>query len=138
LNNVVAIAYLMQKYPYVFPIVGGRKVEHLQANLEALEISLGPEQITYLESIVPFDKGFPYTAFVSLTDYFFNVCKVGLYMLVARVTDLSTTSWPRLLDTLTDGLVLGRFTRLLGSSSFQNLFHCKNVENVVCIMSKTR
>jgi hypothetical protein len=119
----VAIAYLMQKYPYVFPIVGGRKVEHLQANLEALEISLGPEQITYLESIVPFDKGFPYSAFVSLVDYF-STCKVDLYMLVARVTDLSTTSWPRLLDTLTDGLVLRQFTRRLGSSSFQNPFHC--------------
>ncbi|KAF8814288.1 Aldo/keto reductase [Phlegmacium glaucopus] len=36
----VAIAYLMQKTPYVFPIIGGRKVEHLLANLEALEIFL--------------------------------------------------------------------------------------------------
>ncbi|KAN0074747.1 NADP-dependent oxidoreductase domain containing protein [Tylopilus felleus] len=57
----VAIAYVMQKTPYVFPIIGGRKVEHLQANLEALEIVLTPEHIKYLESIVPFDPGFPYT-----------------------------------------------------------------------------
>lgn len=49
----------MQKAPYVFPIVGGRKVEHLLANLEALDISLGEEQINYLESILPFDPGFP-------------------------------------------------------------------------------
>lgn len=61
----VAIAYVMQKTPYVFPIIGGRKVEHLKDNLEALEITLTKKQIEYLESILPFDKGFPYTTFVS-------------------------------------------------------------------------
>ncbi|KAF8814300.1 Aldo/keto reductase [Phlegmacium glaucopus] len=55
----VAIAYLMQKTPYVFPVIGGRKVEHLMANLEALEISLSDDQVKYLESVVPFDPGFP-------------------------------------------------------------------------------
>ena len=50
----------MQKTPYVFPIIGGRKVEHLMANIEALEISLTDEQIKYLESVVPFDPGFPH------------------------------------------------------------------------------
>ncbi|KAH0831887.1 NADP-dependent oxidoreductase domain-containing protein [Lanmaoa asiatica] len=59
--TAVAIAYVMQKAPYVFPIIGGRKVEHLQANLEALEIVLTPKHIEYLESIVPFDPGFPIT-----------------------------------------------------------------------------
>lgn len=58
-GNAVAIAYLMQKTPYVFPLVGGRKVEQLYGNLEALDISLSPEQIKYLESIIPFDPGFP-------------------------------------------------------------------------------
>ncbi|KAF8814291.1 arylalcohol dehydrogenase [Phlegmacium glaucopus] len=57
--NSVAIAYLMQKTPYVFPILGGRKVEHLLANLEALEISLNDDQVKYLESVVAFDPGFP-------------------------------------------------------------------------------
>ncbi|KAF8810939.1 Aldo/keto reductase [Phlegmacium glaucopus] len=57
--NSVAIAYLMQKTPYVFPIIGCRKVEQLNANLEALEISLNDDQIKYLESVVPFDPGFP-------------------------------------------------------------------------------
>ncbi|KAG1820694.1 NADP-dependent oxidoreductase domain-containing protein [Suillus variegatus] len=57
--TAVAIAYLMQKTPYVFPLVGGRKFEHLHGNLEALDISLSPEQIKYLESILPFDPGFP-------------------------------------------------------------------------------
>jgi len=63
--TAVAIAYVMQKTPYVFPIIGGRKVEHLQANLEALEIVLSPEHIKYLESIVPFDLGFPAAMIVS-------------------------------------------------------------------------
>ncbi|KAF9241167.1 NADP-dependent oxidoreductase domain-containing protein [Melanogaster broomeanus] len=57
--SAVAIAYVMQKAPYVFPIVGGRKVEQLEANVEALEIVLTPEHIKYLESIFPFDPGFP-------------------------------------------------------------------------------
>ena len=63
--TTVAIAYVMQKAPYVFPIIGGRKVEHLQANLEALEIDLTPEHIKYLEGILPFDPGFPTTLIVS-------------------------------------------------------------------------
>ncbi|KAJ3832948.1 Aldo/keto reductase [Lentinula raphanica] len=55
----VAIAYVMQKTPYVFPIIGGRKVENLVANLEALDISLSDEHIKDLKSILPFDIGFP-------------------------------------------------------------------------------
>ncbi|KAF9026155.1 Aldo/keto reductase [Hymenopellis radicata] len=55
----VAIAYVMQKMPYVFPIIGGRKVEHLKANVEALEITLSKEQIKYLEDCNPLDYGFP-------------------------------------------------------------------------------
>ncbi|RJE18578.1 norsolorinic acid reductase [Aspergillus sclerotialis] len=57
--TAVAIAYVMAKAPNVFPIVGGRKVEHLRDNIKALEIKLTPEQIEYLESVKPFDIGFP-------------------------------------------------------------------------------
>ncbi|KAK0231787.1 NADP-dependent oxidoreductase domain-containing protein [Armillaria nabsnona] len=59
--TAVAIAYVMHKIPYVFPIIGGRKVEHLKANIEALDISLSKEQVEFLEDIVPFDPGFPTT-----------------------------------------------------------------------------
>ncbi|KAI5119355.1 hypothetical protein M0805_008511 [Coniferiporia weirii] len=59
--TAVAIAYVMQKTPYVFPIIGGRKVEHLMTNIEALKLSLSEEQIKYIESIIPFDPGFPST-----------------------------------------------------------------------------
>ncbi|KDR66294.1 hypothetical protein GALMADRAFT_148039 [Galerina marginata CBS 339.88] len=55
----VAIAYLMQKATYVFPIIGGRKIEQLLANVEALEIVLTDEQIKYLESVSDYDPGFP-------------------------------------------------------------------------------
>ena len=64
--TAVAIAYVMQKTPYVFPIIGGRKIEHLMANIEALKISLSDEQIQYLEGILPFDLGFPANFIVSL------------------------------------------------------------------------
>ena len=63
--TAVAIAYVMQKTPYVFPIIGGRKIEHLMANIEALKISLSDEQIKYLENVIPFDPGFPSTMIVS-------------------------------------------------------------------------
>ncbi|EAU91209.1 arylalcohol dehydrogenase [Coprinopsis cinerea okayama7 len=55
----IAIAYVMQKTTHVFPIIGGRKVEHLMSNIEALSIRLTPEHIQYIESVVPFDPGFP-------------------------------------------------------------------------------
>ena len=66
LDTSVAIAYTMHKAPYVFPIVGGRKVEHLLANIEALSVRLSDEQIAYIEGILPFDKGFPNNIIVSV------------------------------------------------------------------------
>jgi len=57
--SAVAIAYVMQKTPYVFPIIGGRKVEHLiDGNLEALDIALSDEQIKEIDSVLPFNVGF--------------------------------------------------------------------------------
>ena len=49
----------MQKTPYVFPLIGGRKVEHLHANIEAIEISLSPEHVQQIEAVTSFDVGFP-------------------------------------------------------------------------------
>jgi len=57
--TAVALAYVMAKAPNVFPIVGGRKVEHLQGNIQALKIKLSEKQIEYLESVTPFEPGFP-------------------------------------------------------------------------------
>ncbi|KAJ7983118.1 NADP-dependent oxidoreductase domain-containing protein [Mycena polygramma] len=57
--TAVAIAYVLAKVPYCFPIIGGRKVEHLMSNIEALDFTLSPEQMEFLEGVVPFDPGFP-------------------------------------------------------------------------------
>ena len=56
---LVAIAYVLHKTPYVFPIIGGRKVEHLKQNIQALNVSLSPEQICRIDNAKPFDIGFP-------------------------------------------------------------------------------
>ena len=45
-------------------MVGGRKVEHLQQNIKALEISLSAEQIQRIEGAKPIELGFPYTHIV--------------------------------------------------------------------------
>lgn len=57
----VALAYIMQKAPYVFPIVGGRKLEHIKGNIDGLSISLTDEEILKIETAHPFDPGFPHT-----------------------------------------------------------------------------
>ncbi|PNP38584.1 hypothetical protein TGAMA5MH_09665 [Trichoderma gamsii] len=56
----VALAYVMHKAPYVFPIVGGRKVEQLRENIAALSLKLTEEDIAEIEAAVPFALGFPY------------------------------------------------------------------------------
>ncbi|KAL8713149.1 MAG: hypothetical protein Q9220_002670 [cf. Caloplaca sp. 1 TL-2023] len=55
----VALAYVMHKSPYVFPIVGGRKVEHLRGNIEALGLRLTEEDIGEIEGSYDFEMGFP-------------------------------------------------------------------------------
>jgi aryl-alcohol dehydrogenase-like predicted oxidoreductase len=57
--SAVALAYVMQKTTNVFPIIGGRKVEHLHANIQALSLRLTDDQIKYLESQTDFQIGFP-------------------------------------------------------------------------------
>ncbi|OSD00894.1 Aldo/keto reductase [Trametes coccinea BRFM310] len=75
--QAVAIAYVMQKTPYVFPILGGRKPEQLYANIEALNINLTDEQIRYIESASPFDPGFPFNLFGDGSDYGFLYKNAG-------------------------------------------------------------
>ncbi|KAL7928369.1 NADP-dependent oxidoreductase domain-containing protein [Trichoderma chlorosporum] len=57
--TAIALAYVLHKAGNVFPIIGGRKVEHLKDNIKALSIKLTDEQIKFLESVKPFDLGFP-------------------------------------------------------------------------------
>ncbi|KAF9012087.1 arylalcohol dehydrogenase [Hymenopellis radicata] len=73
----IAIAYVMHKTTNVFPIIGGRKVEHLKGNLEALDVSLSPEQIKYIDSINQFDPGFPHSLFGDGTTTVFMMSTVA-------------------------------------------------------------
>ncbi|OAG45211.1 hypothetical protein AYO21_00559 [Fonsecaea monophora] len=58
---VVALAYILHKAVdiNVFPIIGGRRVEQLEENLQALDIRLTQKQVDALEGVVPFNLGFP-------------------------------------------------------------------------------
>ncbi|KFZ11269.1 hypothetical protein V502_07631 [Pseudogymnoascus sp. VKM F-4520 (FW-2644)] len=57
----IAMAYVMQKAPYVFPLVGGRKVDHIKGNIHALSVDLTEEDIAKIERAYRFDPGFPHT-----------------------------------------------------------------------------
>ena len=65
----VAMAWALHKTPYVFPVIGGRKPEHLRANLEALSIALTDEHLKQLDGGVPLPPTFPYTLIVSASSY---------------------------------------------------------------------
>jgi diketogulonate reductase-like aldo/keto reductase len=56
----IALAYVIAKQPYVFPIVGVRKVEHLQDSIEALKVRLTAEEIKEIEGAYDFKLGFPH------------------------------------------------------------------------------
>ncbi|KAL1868909.1 hypothetical protein Daus18300_005745 [Diaporthe australafricana] len=55
----IAVAYVLRKSRNVFPMIGFRKVEHLQDSIQALSIRLTDEQVKYIEDQNPFDIGFP-------------------------------------------------------------------------------
>ncbi|KAL1850309.1 hypothetical protein Plec18170_007004 [Paecilomyces lecythidis] len=57
----VAMAYVMKKSPYVYPLIGCRTVDQLKGNIAALTIKLTDEDIHDIESSVPFEPGFPFS-----------------------------------------------------------------------------
>jgi aryl-alcohol dehydrogenase-like predicted oxidoreductase len=57
----VALAYVTQRAPYIYPIVGGRKVEHLKGSIESLRVALTEEEIDEIEGAYNFDYGFPHS-----------------------------------------------------------------------------
>lgn len=65
----VALAYVMHKYPYVYPIVGGRKIDHLKGNIEALGVELSDGEVDEIEAAMPFDVGFPMNMMFSSQPY---------------------------------------------------------------------
>ncbi|KAH8893653.1 aryl-alcohol dehydrogenase [Thozetella sp. PMI_491] len=64
--TAIALAYILRKSAdlgvrNIFPIVGGRKVENLHDNIQALSIRLTDAQIQLLEDVKTFDIGWPNT-----------------------------------------------------------------------------
>jgi aryl-alcohol dehydrogenase-like predicted oxidoreductase len=49
----------MHKAPYVSPISGGRKTDHVKGNITALALSLSDEEMTEIDNAWPFDISFP-------------------------------------------------------------------------------
>ncbi|TVY33099.1 Norsolorinic acid reductase A [Lachnellula occidentalis] len=60
LPTSIALAYVMQKQAYVFPLIGGRKVDYLKANIEALSISLDDGDIKAIEAATDWTPGYPF------------------------------------------------------------------------------
>jgi len=57
----IALAYVYAKVPYVFPILGIRKVSQLTSNIHTLEnVYLTEEEVKELEAASPLDIGFPH------------------------------------------------------------------------------
>lgn len=61
----VAIAYVFHKTPYVFPILGGRKLEQLKSNVQALGLQLTREDMDEIDMATgkPYNLGFPQNVF---------------------------------------------------------------------------
>lgn len=75
----VALAYVLHKTPYVFPIIGGRNIEHLKGNIEALTLKLSEEDIKEIEGAKEFDLGLPQNQFGGSADTM-ALTKMGGYL----------------------------------------------------------
>lgn len=57
--TAVALAYVMAKTSYVFPLIGCRTLEHLKGNIEALSLNLSEEDVKEIDEAAPFTPRFP-------------------------------------------------------------------------------
>lgn len=64
----LAMAYVMHQSPNVYPIVGGRKIEHLKGNIEALSLRLTDEELQEIEGAYGWGPGFPLSFLFPKTD----------------------------------------------------------------------
>ncbi|KAJ5645780.1 hypothetical protein N7490_002152 [Penicillium lividum] len=64
----VALAYAMQKSPYIFPMIGGNKISQLKANVEALSLELTPQDVAEINKGYDFDLGWPHN-FLNLAGF---------------------------------------------------------------------
>ncbi|GAB1545402.1 aldo/keto reductase [Scytonema sp. NUACC21] len=74
----VALNWLLQKPGVVSPILGARRVSHLEDNLECLDFVLSPEQMEHLDNLSEIDLGFPHTFLES--DLIKNIISGGAHI----------------------------------------------------------
>jgi aryl-alcohol dehydrogenase-like predicted oxidoreductase len=65
-DSQVAIAWVRARSPHIVPILGARRVEQLQDNLGALDVTLPAETVERLSGAADFSVGFP-TDFITET-----------------------------------------------------------------------
>jgi aryl-alcohol dehydrogenase-like predicted oxidoreductase len=54
-----ALAYLLHKTPYIFPIVGARAIEHLTLYNDALRVETSKDDIDTIDTAILFNPRFP-------------------------------------------------------------------------------
>ncbi|PWN46985.1 Aldo/keto reductase [Violaceomyces palustris] len=59
----VALAYHLQRCPYVIPQIGVRTDKQMDDAIASLSVQLTEDDVERLETVVPFKKGFPYDHF---------------------------------------------------------------------------
>lgn len=58
----------MSQAPYIFPIIGGRKIENLKSNIAALQVDLTEEEMKEIESAAPVSLGYPHVILAGRDD----------------------------------------------------------------------
>ncbi|KAL8768834.1 MAG: hypothetical protein Q9209_005015 [Squamulea sp. 1 TL-2023] len=82
----IALRNVMHKSPHVFPICGGRKIEHLQGNIQALAINLTDEEIDEIDAALPFDVGFPMSMLFEMGGEKYNTRMTSKDLLLVHTT----------------------------------------------------
>lgn len=54
--------------PYIFPIIGGRKIENLKSNIAALDIELTDAEMKEIEAAAPVSLGYPHVVLAGRDD----------------------------------------------------------------------
>lgn len=54
--------------PYMFPLIGGYKLHHLKANVQALGLQLTTQDVEEIDKAYDFDLGFPHN-FISMAGF---------------------------------------------------------------------
>jgi aryl-alcohol dehydrogenase-like predicted oxidoreductase len=68
----VALAWTMTRSQAVHPILGVRRLDQLQDNLQALDVRLPPEVVTRLEAATGFEIGFPHDFIADMQTFVFG------------------------------------------------------------------